>query len=185
MSDFDAWVEAHDPELVIDQAPEPIDPADVVRAERQLARLRRLAGERYEVGEVVQAKLSEVEAYRTDRLHGIEQAEQWLLSQLEAWHRARVAAGLVSGKSWVGVSGTLKLRAPGQPRLVVEDVDVESLQQTRPTWVREKLEVDKAAVKQATKAVDGKVIDTATGEVVEGLRYEQSTEDSFSWEVAP
>lgn len=185
MSDYDAWASSHDEPIDVDSPPPAIDTADVVRAERQLARLRRLAAERYEVNEVVASKLAEIEAYKADRLHGIERAEQWLLSQLEAWHRARVAAGLVEGKSWVGASGTLKLRSPGTPKLIVEDIDLESLQQTRPEWVREKLEVDKAAVKKATKPAGDKVVDATTGEVVEGLRYEVATEDAFSWEVAP
>lgn len=185
MSDFDAWTATHDEPIDADAPPPQIDTTDVVRAERQLARLRRLAAERAEVDQVHRATVAKADAYKADRLAGIEHVEEWLTTQLESWHRARVDAGLIRGKSWTSVSGTLKLRAPGQPKLIVDDVDVEALQQTRPTWVREKLELDKQAIKATTEVgPDGQVIDVSTGEVVEGMRYEVSTVDTFSWEVS-
>lgn len=186
---LDAYLDAEDATPNVDEPAPPPWIADVIDAERRLSRLRRLAREKAEVQDVAAAEVGHILAWKDDRVAGIEALEALETEVLEAWHRARFLAGMIRGKSVKLASGTLKLRAPGVPKLLVdadEDELATDFRQSRPTWTREKVTLDKNVIKQDTvPGDDGKVIDKATGEVVPGLRYEVTTEDSFSLEVAP
>lgn len=185
-ADLAAWLDEHDgPAPNLDEAPTPIE--DVEQAERRMNKLRRLARQKAEIQDVAASEVARILGWKDDRVSAIERAEAWIASSLEAWHRARVASKLIEGKSYKLASGTVKLRASGQTKLVVDGDESElatELRQTRPEWVREKLTLDKAEIKARTKNVDGQVVDAATGEVVPGLRYEKADEDTFSVEVA-
>lgn len=187
--DLDAYLDEHDGWTPNVDEPSPeIAPDDVVRAERALARLARLRKEQADVKAAAADRIAIIEARRDDLVAGIDKAAAWIEQSLEGWHRARVAAGMTSGKTLSLPGGKLRLRAPGSPKLVAtedEHTVAEGLQQTRPLWVREKLSLDRQVIKDATVVgPNGEVVDASTGEIVDGLAYEVDTEDRFSIEVA-
>lgn len=195
-ADFDSWEADGEPEPDYDSAPPPLQDSD--RVERTLRRLGRLQAEAEEVRAFAARQIATAQAWRDDRLAGIERAARWHEEQVEAWARATHREG---GPKQVKLpSGVVRLTAPGAPRVVAPDVPDEMAAipfvAVDPSLVRTKFEVDKNQAKRLLRPAphpcgepdsDGFVPHhavTADGEVVPGIVFLVGTRDSFSLSVA-
>lgn len=176
--DLDAWLDDVPIEIPDgDEAP-PI-PADADEANRWLRRLARLDADAAEVEAIARAEIDRVTAWKADRLSGIDRARSWAESVLDGWTRAQHAAGGAQSVSLPNGTVALRRAPAGSARpLVIEvgsDVEIQAwlarLSDAHPTWVKERLSLDKNAVKAATTPDGAGRPVTADGEVIEGLRY--------------
>lgn len=170
---------------VPDELTEPCEaPPDADAADRMLYSLGRLAERLREIEKLAQARIETIALWQQEESRKIKDRYDWLEQGVTGWARA-VHEKDPSSKTIRLPNGQVAIRLR-QPRVetYAPMLDLDLLRQTRPGWVREKLEPEKNAIKAAVvpskmavdvgpEAPEGYAVhhalDKATGEIVPGV----------------
>lgn len=128
----------------------PVEVEGLEHADRLLRRLHRLDGDAATIDATYRERVALLDAWRSDRLSGVNSQRRWLDGSLEAFWRAYAeATGTASTRL---PSGTLALRKAPDKTVVVLPVEaVAWLAADRPDWVKRTAEPRVADVKRGTK----------------------------------
>lgn len=119
--ELDAWLADDEPERSwqpVERAD--IEPKDERQVEAMLRKRARLLDERGRITTFVESQVKAMRSFESDRVSGIDDQLVWLDRGLEQFTRATLPP--MKRRSLPLFSGTLKLTAPGQPSLVVDDL---------------------------------------------------------------
>lgn len=170
------------------------------QADMILRRLARIARNRAEVQQVYDTERARLEAYRDDRMAGLDRMSTWLADGIEGYMRARFEE--TGSKTLTLPTGVLRLR-DGQPSVIADDTIAEvgaarHLAEVSPEYVRANYDLDRNAIKEACQpgpriedpdfdVPDGtdayEAVNTTTGEVVPGVVFIVPGRPKFSYQV--
>lgn len=191
--ELDAWLadDEHEWTPPDDDEAAPLDLRDERQVNAMLRKRARLVAERDRISEFVAAQVQAMREFENDRCAGISRQLRWLDRGLEQFARATLPA--LKRKSLPLPDGTLKLTAPGQASLVVNDVErfvawVDADTDMRGEFVKREPKPVAAAIKLACSigpkltsvdGVDSFAVLDAEGNSIPGVVMTKPSQDRF------